>query len=1016
MKQRQNKRVRTSGVLRALVLLFALVASLIVDLPAAAAAPVPLNAIAHTGSGKVIDVLAVGDSYMAGNAAGLYYNVSPDDPRTPPAPYSGPGCYRSHANASYQAYRVLGSKGRYINRACSGKLTKDVVPEVQDLFGSNLARSIDLITYSAGGNDANFEDIVKHCFIDIYVQGDDPYIAPSGDSISRICFDRLQAASDVMPSTMVEQESGLRRLLAEFPQARIVVDGYPLLATKPSATMLPQTWRSWTYAASILPGLQRTFADQQRALVKKLNTEFPNRLAFNDLFARFGPDGRHAMGSADPWINRPLDLNVTAEGAHPTGRGQTEIATGIVQLATPWFSLSPIVTRASPTYYAIPGNGDATADSRGAAVSIASPAIGPCKNTTITVRGWVGADTELVTVIDNGPDEVKVTCLYPRAGDIVSYGTTSYLAAANATANPFPGTVLRPIPTGWMYNCLAAKAGVRKLRINASNNTLAGWNPVLPGQTGCVPAGWKNRVLTAPDNASWLVDSTGYRHWIPNPETFFALTGKYGPAIVVSAQVDVDTIPRGSDQPPLLEPKGLDGTIIRRDDGVSWVVLDGVRHHLPTYAIDLCAQYAQGRRVSRTGLSVSLASTLPEGTAYACGMESSILRANDASGQRPSYAWYGGQRHWIADTWTFDYLTRRGWRVIDVATNAEIVRLTAGVNEPKKLDPAAVPRNTIVRRDDGVSWVVDGSGIRHHIPYAQDDVCWRDLRGYGVSATGLSGGQVAALPEADRWPCIIGDRIVTSDDGSSWFVDTANSRHWVPDVETFWVLAKSYERVGAWPAGDVNQIPRGSDMTQRIDSSGLGNSLICRNDGVCWAVDANGWRHHIPTYGDNVCFRWVLGWRVSRNGLSYDQANSLPEANPWDCKFNNRIIATNEGAAYFVDTGNVRHWIQDPESFYCYADRGYPVIRGMGFSEANGIPEGGRMGQCLSPNRVLNRIVRVSDGTAYFIDGAGWWYWIPNGGVWGCLTSRYPILLSNASWDQVNTIRRERGVWANCNM
>jgi hypothetical protein len=36
--------------------------------------------------------------------------------------------------------------------------------------------------------------------------------------------------------------------------------------------------------------------------------------------------------------------------------------------------------------------------------------------------------------------------------------------------------------------------------------------------------------------------------------------------------------------------------------------------------------------------------------------------------------------------------------------------------------------------------------------------------------------------------------------------------------------------------------------------------------------------------------------------------------------------------------------------------------------------------------------------------------------VWGCLTSRYPILLSNASWDQVNTIRRERGVWANCNM
>ena len=85
-------------------------------------------------------------------------------------------------------------------------------------------------------------------------------------------------------------------------------------------------------------------------------------------------------------------------------------------------------------------------------------------------------------------------------------------------------------------------------------------------------------------------------------------------------------------------------------------------------------------------------------------------------------------------------------------------------------------------------------------------------------------------------------------------------------------------------------------------------------------------------------------------------------------------------------------------------------------AEAAGIPEGGWMPRCLSPNRVKNRIVRVADGTAYFVDLAGWWYWIPDGGVWGCPTSRYPVLIWNATWEQVNSIRRERGVWANCSM
>ena len=251
---------------------------------------------------------------------------------------------------------------------------------------------------------------------------------------------------------------------------------------------------------------------------------------------------------------------------------------------------------------------------------------------------------------------------------------------------------------------------------------------------------------------------------------------------------------------------------------------------------------------------------------------------------------------------------------------------------------ADIPANSIIRRSDGVSWVVDANKVRHHIPYSRDDTCWRLLRGYPVSATGLTAAQARALPEAEPWPCVVGPRVVKADDGKSYFVDSSNTRHWIPDTETFTALSRSYPVVGPWPAGEVANFLPGSDQPRVLDPEGVKNSIICRSDGVCWAVDGNAVRHHIPTYGDNVCWRWVNGWHVSRNGVSGEQADSLREADAWGCSMNGRIIATNEGAAYYME-GNTRRWIQDGYDFDCL-QRGRSVIRGIAMSEATGIPEG----------------------------------------------------------------------------
>ena len=176
-----------------------------------------------------------------------------------------------------------------------------------------------------------------------------------------------------------------------------------------------------------------------------------------------------------------------------------------------------------------------------------------------------------------------------------------------------------------------------------------------------------------------------------------------------------------------------------------------------------------------------------------------------------------------------------------------------------------------------------------------------------------------------------------SDDGKSFFVDMTNTRHEIPDTETFRALSRTYEVVGPWPATEVDSLLVGSPQRPLLDPEPLKNNILCRSDNVCWVVDGNGVRHHIRTHADNVCFRWVQGKRVVRSGVSAELAETLGEAEPWDCNMNGYIIATNENPAYYME-GNQRRWIPDGYDFECL-QRGRTVIRGMSLAEASGIPE-----------------------------------------------------------------------------
>jgi hypothetical protein len=205
---------------------------------------------------------------------------------------------------------------------------------------------------------------------------------------------------------------------------------------------------------------------------------------------------------------------------------------------------------------------------------------------------------------------------------------------------------------------------------------------------------------------------------------------------------------------------------------------------------------------------------------------------------------------------------------------------------------------------------------------------------------------------------------VKSGDGSSWFVDGTNTRRWIPDVDTFNQLIRNLNKpaVGPWPASDVNFLPKGPDHPQLVDKDAVKSSIVCRSsDRICWAVDDQAVRHFIPSFGDDVCWRWVNGWRVSRPNLSDAQANSLGEGPAWGCPLNGRVMATNEGPAYYME-GNTRRPIIDGYDYNCLVENGAPQIRGIGKAEADRLGLGAAMPMCSSPHYRVVSIRSTANG------------------------------------------------------
>lgn len=119
---------------------------------------------AHAATRLPLHVLAMGDSYTAGNGAGNYYGPA--------------GCYRSHDNYAELLTRLLNAAPysqptSFNNVACSGAKTEHFAgiqgsqPPQYDAVSVNA----DLILLTIGGNDIGFSDIVTQCLVSLTNNG-----------------------------------------------------------------------------------------------------------------------------------------------------------------------------------------------------------------------------------------------------------------------------------------------------------------------------------------------------------------------------------------------------------------------------------------------------------------------------------------------------------------------------------------------------------------------------------------------------------------------------------------------------------------------------------------------------------------------------------------------------------------------------------------------------------------------------------------------------------------------------
>lgn len=197
------------------------------------------------GIQNALKFYVIGDSYTAGNGTigNPYYRGN----------YEGPSL-RSPYNYGQVAANLMNEKGFHViykNFAESGAVINDIKRQVQ-----SLPEDTDLVAFTAGGNDVDFDGIVKKCVAVPFFQC---------ESAITKAYSKIDEVISNTKNLLVT----IQKRIANGRTAHAVLMGYPLLSNKFNYRELSDTDKF----AKMIRLLGIKAADLQEKLVKKWNAE-----------------------------------------------------------------------------------------------------------------------------------------------------------------------------------------------------------------------------------------------------------------------------------------------------------------------------------------------------------------------------------------------------------------------------------------------------------------------------------------------------------------------------------------------------------------------------------------------------------------------------------------------------------------------------------------------------------------------------------------------------------------------
>jgi VCBS repeat-containing protein len=302
-----------------------------------------------------LSVVLVGDSYSSGNGAGSYQ--PPND------------CYRSSNNWASRYTSWLNSNGyaaSLVNRACSGGVTstfdhtrtlspfqtffsscpKATVDETMVQLSNNLGvrtcqgtlnaqvdsigPGTDLVLLTFGGDDINFSDIVKQCFI---VGMRDPGSCRSKVASANVGLSSVQSnLTAIFAKMRTKLRPGAHVVLLGYPQ---LVGDYPYVLKSHNA--LHQVTDTYDAGANVrLLGTDGRQAQQAAVEAANSAAGTPFVTYIDNVIQTFGghePDPRVTVGNPASWLNQQGATFNPNEWYHPNDAGHNAYASLLEQHA-----------------------------------------------------------------------------------------------------------------------------------------------------------------------------------------------------------------------------------------------------------------------------------------------------------------------------------------------------------------------------------------------------------------------------------------------------------------------------------------------------------------------------------------------------------------------------------------------------------------------------------------------------------------------------------------------------------